>query len=173
MSCGCTRQLTRSRVFCLGRPTGQSALAGGLGYLLAQQLVSVGETVLDVQPKLASRVRLLATGNVNKNDPMTPARWPSPPAGARAYARWPPKTMPSGAARGSPGWRRAEDCSRWSTTGLGTERSAAWSERPLEQARAQPGRELGDHDRARGGLTPWWLATTEPRGRQGSPCGRP
>ena len=28
-----------------------------------------GETVLDVQPKLGSRVRLLATGNVNKNDP--------------------------------------------------------------------------------------------------------
>jgi transposase len=43
--------------------------AGGLGYLLAQQLVSAGETVLDVQPKLGSRVRLLATGNVNKNDP--------------------------------------------------------------------------------------------------------
>ena len=43
--------------------------AGGLGYLLAQQLVAAGETVLDVQPKLGSRVRLLATGNVNKNDP--------------------------------------------------------------------------------------------------------
>ncbi len=43
--------------------------AGGLGYLLAQQLVSAGETVLDVPPKLGSRVRLLATGNVNKNDP--------------------------------------------------------------------------------------------------------
>jgi transposase len=43
--------------------------AGGLGYLLAQQLVSAGETVLDVQPKLGSRVRLLATGNINKNDP--------------------------------------------------------------------------------------------------------
>ena len=43
--------------------------AGGLGYLLAQQLVPVGETVLDVQPKLGSRVRLLATGNVNKNEP--------------------------------------------------------------------------------------------------------
>ena len=41
----------------------------GSGYLLAQQLVSAGETVLDVQPKLGSRVRLLATGNVNKNDP--------------------------------------------------------------------------------------------------------
>jgi hypothetical protein len=69
VSCGCTRQLTRSRVFCLGRPSGQSALAGGLGYLLAQQLVSVGETVLDLQPKLGSGVRLLATGNDNKHDP--------------------------------------------------------------------------------------------------------
>ena len=43
--------------------------AGGLGYLLAQQLVSAGERVLDVQPKLAARVRLLATGDTNKNDP--------------------------------------------------------------------------------------------------------
>ena len=43
--------------------------AGGLGYLLAQQLVSAGEQVLDVQPKLAARVRLLATGDTNKNDP--------------------------------------------------------------------------------------------------------
>lgn len=43
--------------------------AGGLGYLLAHQLVSAGERVLDVQPKLASRVRLLATGDTNKNDP--------------------------------------------------------------------------------------------------------
>jgi len=43
--------------------------AGGLGHLLAQQLLSAGERVLDVPPKLAARVRLLATGNVNKNDP--------------------------------------------------------------------------------------------------------
>jgi transposase len=43
--------------------------AGGLGHLLAQQLVAVGELVLDVQPKLASRVRLLQAGDVNKNDP--------------------------------------------------------------------------------------------------------
>jgi transposase len=43
--------------------------AGGLGHLLAQQLVSAGEPVLDVQPKLAARVRLLASGAVNKNDP--------------------------------------------------------------------------------------------------------
>jgi transposase len=43
--------------------------AGGLGYLLAQQLVAGGERVVDVQPKLAARVRLLATGDSNKNDP--------------------------------------------------------------------------------------------------------
>jgi transposase len=43
--------------------------AGGLGYLLAQQLVAAGERVVDVQPKLAARVRLLATGSTNKNDP--------------------------------------------------------------------------------------------------------
>ena len=43
--------------------------AGGLGHLLAQQLFSAGERVLDVPPKLAARVRLLATGNINKNDP--------------------------------------------------------------------------------------------------------
>jgi transposase len=43
--------------------------AAGTGHLLAQQLLSAGERVLDVQPKLGARVRLLATGNVNKNDP--------------------------------------------------------------------------------------------------------
>jgi transposase len=40
-----------------------------MGYLLAQQLVAAGELVLDVQPKLGARVRLLATGKTNKNDP--------------------------------------------------------------------------------------------------------
>ena len=43
--------------------------ATGLGNLLAQQLVAAGERVLDVQPKVAARVRLLASGNTNKNDP--------------------------------------------------------------------------------------------------------
>jgi transposase len=43
--------------------------AGGLGYLLAQQLVARGEEVLDVPPVLASRVRVLATTRSNKNDP--------------------------------------------------------------------------------------------------------
>ena len=39
------------------------------GRRLAQQLVAAGERVLDVQPKLASRVRLLQAGDTNKNDP--------------------------------------------------------------------------------------------------------
>jgi transposase len=43
--------------------------AGGLGSLLAQQLVAAGERVLDVPPKLAARVRLLEAGDTNKNDP--------------------------------------------------------------------------------------------------------
>ncbi|MDQ1464095.1 MAG: transposase [Actinomycetota bacterium] len=36
---------------------------------MAQQLVATGEHVVDVQPKLAARVRLLNSGQVNKNDP--------------------------------------------------------------------------------------------------------
>ena len=43
--------------------------ARGLGQLLAQQLIAAGERVLDVPPKLAARVRLLDTGQINKNDP--------------------------------------------------------------------------------------------------------
>jgi transposase len=43
--------------------------AGGLGYLLAQQLVGAGEHVVDVPPTLAARVRVLGTGRSNKNDP--------------------------------------------------------------------------------------------------------
>jgi transposase len=43
--------------------------AGGLGHVLAQQLVAAGEQVVDVQPKLGARVRLLSSGTSNKNDP--------------------------------------------------------------------------------------------------------
>jgi transposase len=43
--------------------------AGGLGYLLAQQLVGAGERVVDVPATLSSRVRLLGIGRSNKNDP--------------------------------------------------------------------------------------------------------
>jgi transposase len=43
--------------------------AGRLGHLLAQQLLAAGEHVPGVQPKLGARVRLLAAGKTNKNDP--------------------------------------------------------------------------------------------------------
>jgi transposase len=43
--------------------------AGGPGHLLARQLVATGERVLDVQPGLGARVRLLPAGATNKNDP--------------------------------------------------------------------------------------------------------
>jgi len=43
--------------------------AGGLGYLVAQQLVAAGESVVDVPAVLASRVRVLGSGRSQKNDP--------------------------------------------------------------------------------------------------------
>jgi len=43
--------------------------AGGLGYLLSQQLIARGERVLDVPAVLASRVRVLSSGKSDKNDP--------------------------------------------------------------------------------------------------------
>jgi transposase len=42
--------------------------ARGLGLLLAQQLIAADQRVVDVPPKLAARVRLLNTGQINKND---------------------------------------------------------------------------------------------------------
>jgi len=36
---------------------------------LGPQLVVAGERVVDVQPKLGARVRLLSTGTSNNNDP--------------------------------------------------------------------------------------------------------
>src|SRR5665213_2287149 len=53
----------------LGEHTWAVESAGGLGYLLSQQLVGAGERVLDVPATLASRVRVLGTGRSNKNDP--------------------------------------------------------------------------------------------------------
>jgi transposase len=43
--------------------------AGGLGYLLSQQLVARGEEVVDVPATLASRIRVLSSKRSNKNDP--------------------------------------------------------------------------------------------------------
>ena len=39
-----------------------------MGYLLSQQLVAAGETVVDVPATLASRVRVLGTGQSTKSD---------------------------------------------------------------------------------------------------------
>ena len=54
---------------CFEKRTWAIESAGGLGYLLAQQLVARGEEVLDMPATLASRIRVLATGRSNKNDP--------------------------------------------------------------------------------------------------------
>jgi transposase len=64
-------QVEQLRAWAKPRPQRTWAVEGarGLGRLLAQQLVAAGENVVDVQPKLAARVRLLNTGQVNKNDP--------------------------------------------------------------------------------------------------------
>ncbi len=53
----------------LGERTWAVESAGGMGYLLPRQLVGAGERVLDVPATLASRVRVLATGKSEKNDP--------------------------------------------------------------------------------------------------------
>jgi transposase len=53
----------------LGERTWAIESAGGLGYLLSQQLVAAGETVVDVPATLASRIRVLGTGRSDKNDP--------------------------------------------------------------------------------------------------------
>ena len=42
--------------------------AGGLGKLLAQQLLGAGEHVIDVPPTLSARVRLLGSTKASKND---------------------------------------------------------------------------------------------------------
>jgi len=52
-----------------GRHTWAVESAGGLGYLLSQQLVAAGETVVDVPATLASRVRVLGNGRSDKTDP--------------------------------------------------------------------------------------------------------
>ena len=67
----CVVQAERLLAWAAAWPQRTWAVEGarGTGHLLAQQLLSAGERVLDVQPKLGARVRLLAAGDVNKNDP--------------------------------------------------------------------------------------------------------
>ena len=65
------RQLQRMLAFAepFGRRIWAIESAGGLGFLLAQQLVAAGEDVVDVPATLAARVRLLGSGRGSKNDP--------------------------------------------------------------------------------------------------------
>jgi transposase len=67
----CLSQAEQLLAWAAGWPERAWAVEGadGLGHLLAQQLVTAGEQVLDVPPKLAARVRLLQAGDTNKNDP--------------------------------------------------------------------------------------------------------
>jgi transposase len=67
----CPAQAEQLVAWAAGWPERTWAVEGapGLGRLLGQQLVAAGERVLDVQPKLAARVRLLHTGNTGKSDP--------------------------------------------------------------------------------------------------------
>ncbi len=60
--------------------------AGGCGYLLSQQLLAVGEAVVDVPATLAARVRVLGSGKSNKNDPIrkSEAWWSLPQDERRA-----------------------------------------------------------------------------------------
>jgi transposase len=67
----CPAQAEQLVAWAAGWPERTWAVEGapGLGQLLGQQLVAAEERVLDVQPKLAARVRLLHTGNTGKSDP--------------------------------------------------------------------------------------------------------
>jgi transposase len=67
----CAAQAERLLAWAAPWPERAWAIEGadGAGHLLAQQLLAAGERVLDVQPKLSARVRLLAAGATGKNDP--------------------------------------------------------------------------------------------------------
>jgi transposase len=63
----------RDRLLAFAQPftprTWAIEAAGGLGALLAQQLIEAGETVVDVPPALSARARLLDAGRTDKTDP--------------------------------------------------------------------------------------------------------
>jgi transposase len=67
----CNSQVTRLRSWAEPYEDRVWAIesARGLGYLLAQQLVAAGETVIDVPAVLSTRTRLLGSGRAQKNDP--------------------------------------------------------------------------------------------------------
>jgi transposase len=67
----CSKQTDQLRAWAAPFPDRVWAIesARGLGYLLAQQLVAAGETVVDVPPVMSTRTRLLGSGKAQKNDP--------------------------------------------------------------------------------------------------------
>ena len=73
---------------CFEKRTWAIESAGGIGYLLAQQLVAQGEEVLDVPATLASRIRVLATERSNKNDPNDAHSIALPPCAPRGFDPW-------------------------------------------------------------------------------------
>ncbi len=81
--------------------------AGGMGYLLAQQLVAAGERVVDVPATLAARVRCWAPGSRPRPIRTTPARWQWPRCMPRRW-RWCARLITSRCAAcwpsGTPMW---------------------------------------------------------------------
>jgi transposase len=67
----CRGQVDKLLTWATPFPSRTWAIEGaeGLGFLLAQQLVTAGETVVDVPATLAARTRVLGSGRSNKNDP--------------------------------------------------------------------------------------------------------
>lgn len=62
------RQMRQATVGFLNRVWAVEG-AGGVGRQLAQRLIADGETVVDVPPKLSTRVRAMSTGHGRKTDP--------------------------------------------------------------------------------------------------------
>ena len=65
--------------------------AGGIGRPVAQKLVALGESVVDVSPKLSSKSRLLSTGNARKNDRLDATFTAQAAAGSGNLARVSPE----------------------------------------------------------------------------------
>jgi transposase len=68
--------------------------ATGMGALLAQQLVGVGEHVVDVPAKLSARVRLLERGRIDKSDPLAVAAWVQPVSSSASHVTAPSHGVP-------------------------------------------------------------------------------
>jgi len=68
--------------------------AGGLGYLLSQQLVANGEQVVDVPPVLASVSDCWDRAVRRRTTPMMPVRWRSPRYVNPDWLRFDPRTTP-------------------------------------------------------------------------------